>query len=170
VTALRRLTACFLLACVCYGCGDNPAGAMRDFQTAWNDAVNFREDEKLFFMLDTESQRRLRQDLERLRGLDPVQQRQVINKLGGERVDSLAQVTPEQYFRLLWNRVTQGRRPLMKIREHDDSTGYMILTLDGVDQEIHLSYEGGRWVWRLPAQTVGFDSPPPLSNGPPPAG
>ena len=147
------------------GCGDSPAGAMRDFEAKWHDAINFREDEKLYNLLDTESQRRLRLDLERLRGLEPAEQLRVIDKLGGARVESLVQVTPEEYFKLLWNRITDGKRPLMRIREHDDRTGYMILSLDGTEQEVMLRFEAGRWVWRLPPQTVGFDTPPPLASG-----
>lgn len=155
----RWLCAC-ALALAASGCG-GANETLDSFQKRWYAAVNSRQTETLYDMLDLGSQRRLREDLERLRGLKPEMQQSVIDQLGGERKQSLIELTPQRYFALLWHRLTEGRAPGMSIEAAGADSAYMVLTLDGGRrQRIRLIVEGGRWTWALPEQET-----PPSTAG-----
>lgn len=140
------------------GCGGSNE-TLDSFKQRWYAAVNSRQTEGLFDMLDLGSQRRLREDLERLRGLKPELQQSVIDQLGGERKQSLIELSPQRYFALLWHQLTEGRPPGMTIEAAGTDSAYMVLTLDGGRrQRIRLIVEGGRWTWSLPEQEVSVNT------------
>ena len=137
------------------GCGRG-APPVETFEKQWHDAVNSRQHEVLYDLLDASSRRHYRQELERLRGLPDHAQQFVIERLGGERVKSLHDLTPPQYFARLWHQAAHGRRPKMIIEAHSGSTAYMNLWLDESRKlRVQLIVEAGRWVWRLPPQDLG---------------
>lgn len=124
---------------------------LESFQTRWYDAVNKRDAGPLYDMLDSVSQREVREKLERVRGLPADKQQFVIDQLGGDRVTSMLEVTPQRYFALLWHQLTEGKPPKMSLEAAGADAAYMILTMDnGKTQRIRLVLEGGRWCWTLP--------------------
>jgi hypothetical protein len=153
----RRLAAraiVLLAALWLVGCG-NEGETLGQFEQRWHEAVNNRNADTLFDLLDSGSQRRVRRELETLRGLDPQAQQAVINQLGGIRVQSLMELKPQDYFALLWRLATEDKRPTMKIEASDQSSAYMLLALEGRGrQRIRLVLQGGRWSWQLPAMAA----------------
>ena len=155
--ARRVLGMLIFLAAAAIGLGgcDSRHETLESFTARWHDAVNKRQPEGLLAMLDAASQRRIREDLERLRGLPPEAQKRVIDQLGGDRVKSLVDLTPSRYFALLWHRLTDGKPPTMAIEAAGGDSAYMVLGLDGQrKQRLQLVVEGGRWAWVLPEQMI----------------
>lgn len=153
VTCLALAGALLTLA----SCGGGNE-TLESFQTRWYAAVNKGDAAPLYDMLDAASQRQVREQLERLRGLTPAEQRVVIDKLGGDRVESLLDMSPQRYFALLWHQLTEGKPPKMSLEAASADAAYMILTRDnGKSERIRLVLEGGRWCWVFPkpsAQTA----------------
>jgi len=142
-------------------CDGGRAESLDDFKSRWYAAVNSRNGEPLFEMLDSASRRRIDNELQRLRGLPPGEQQPVINALGGERVSDLSQVPVQRYFGLWWNRATDGVAPRMEVEAAGSDNAYMILSTDTGKQRFRLMTEGGRWVWVLPEQSgLGFEPQP----------
>lgn len=153
-----------LLAAMLGGCGAREE-TLPQFEQRWHQAVNQRQGQDLFKLLDATSQRRVQQELEMLRGLEAQAQQAVIDQLGGVRVRSLMELQPADYFALLWEQATEGKRPTMSVEASDQSTAYMVLSLEGRGrQRIRLIRQAGRWSWQLPAmaadQTAGWWSVP----------
>jgi hypothetical protein len=91
----------------------------------------------------------------------------VIDQLGGERVRSLSELTPQRYFAALWQRLTEGERPGMQIEAEGDESAYMILSLGETrKQRVRLVVEGGRWAWVLPEQRFGPAATQPAETQP----
>ncbi len=154
VGSLVVLIATLLTLTACGGGGDPDIST---FEQKWHAAINNQQYDRLYTLLDSAGQRRFRQELEELRGLSKSVQQQVIDQLGGHRIESLDQLTPPEYFARLWHQTIKGRRPTMQVRAHGNGLGEMILELDDAKLKIDLAVEGGRWVWRLPSQE--FDRP-----------
>jgi len=143
------------LALFLSSCGGGSNESLESFTKRWHAAVNQRQTGELYDMLDAASQRRIRHDLELMRGLSAAEQQEAINQLGGERVKSLTELTPQRYFARLWEKVTLGKKPRMSIEAQGGNAAYMILSLDGgQSQRVRLTIEGGRWVWVLPEEDV----------------
>lgn len=150
---IRRWTFLTLGLLALAACGGSGESSLEAFRRAWLDAVNRRQFEALYDMLDAQSRRRVALQLEQLRGLTPGEQKAVIDQLGGKRVEHLGQLTPEAYFALLWARATEGLRPTLTVEATGADAAYMELALEeGKTQRIRLSVEAGRWVWHLPDQ------------------
>lgn len=151
-----QLSAALLLLLIgltLVGCGSNDVEALETFEARWHENVNARHGAGLFDMLDGNSQRSLEHDLQTLRGLPAAQQSEVIDQLGGKRVESLSDLKTDEYFSLLWNLATGGERPRMQIEAAGSANAYMVLTMnDGRSERIQLIAQGGQWRWRLPEQ------------------
>lgn len=153
---MRNHAWIFALVLTLSGCGGGAGESLDSFTQRWYAAINQRHVEELYDMLDAASQRRIRHDLEVMRGLPAKEQQDAINQLGGMRVKSLLELTPQKYFALLWDRATAGKRPTMSIEARGGESAYMVLALEGGrPQRIRLALEGGRWVWALPWQVSG---------------
>lgn len=139
------------------GCQEAEKPTLEQFKQQWYAAVNQRNPEQLYNMLDAKSQGVISQQLNQLRGLEESQQTQFINELGGDRVTSLHEMTYARYFGLLWRRITDGQVPTMKIEAKGDAAAYMVLGLKEKSTRIQLRLEGGKWTWSLPKQE--FKSP-----------
>lgn len=152
-----------------------PAGCQREgttlesFKEQWYAAVNRREPEALYQLLDARSRRSLDEKLETLRGFDKEQQQVVINYLGGDRVGDLHQLSNERFFALWWRRVTDDQPPTMAIEAAGTQAAYMVIALKGQSQRIELKQEGGRWVWVLPTQRLQLPDPPAHADAKAPA-
>ena len=139
---------------VATGCGRGTP-PVEIFEKQWHEAIKSRQYDLLFEMLDASSRRHYRQELDRLRGLSDHAQQYVIERLGGEKVKTLCDLTPPFYFSRLWHRATDGQRPKMLIEAHSGTTAYMILWLDKSRKlRVQLRVEAGRWVWRMPPQDL----------------
>ena len=146
-----------------FGCGEGDA-SIDTLENKWHQAMNNDRYEELFDLLDVDSRRRIGNELKELRGLEDEKGRYVIDQLGGERIKSLDDLEPRQYFARQWHVAWKGRKPKMTIEEHGGGNGYMRLSLDGRDLRVQLTVENDRWVWRLP------DQPWPKINAPQPPG
>jgi hypothetical protein len=147
-----RVIILICLVSLLAGCGGS-SESLSGFEKRWHSAINSRQPEQLYDMLDAASQRRIREDLERMRGMSEAEQRLAIEQLGGEKVKSLQELSPRKYFARLWERVLEGRKPTMNIEATGGDTAYMQVALDGGRRErIRLMVEGGKWVWVLPEQ------------------
>ena len=143
------------------GCGRGETETLEHFQERWYEAVNTREADPLYDMLDSSSQWQIRSDLEKMRGLDEGAQRSVLDQLGGVAVKSLSDLTPRRYFSLLWHKATDGQRPMMSLEASGAESAYMILKFDEQRRlRVRLVLEGGRWTWKLPKQSLGQFRPP----------
>lgn len=170
---MRTLTT-ILLATVLAGLPgcDRQGATLESFKEQWYAAVNLREPERLYFLLDARSRRMLDEKLETLRGLDKQEDQQVvINWLGGDRVSDLHQLSNERFFALWWRRVTEDKPPTMVIEAAGGQAAYMTISLNGRDQRIELKQEAGRWVWVLPPQRIHLPDIPAQAdaNAPAPA-
>lgn len=134
------------------GCGSNSdAQSLDRFRQKWFDAVNNQDGESLFHLLDAQSQRWVSRELDELRGLNMAAQKRIVDQLGGQRMESLIDVTPPEYFGMLWRQATAGRRPAMKVDAAGAQTAYITISLDdSAPKRIRLTVEGGQWVWQLP--------------------
>ena len=156
-----------MVLCLCLiaaGCGGGDVESLDHFRLRWQEAVNSRDDGRLYDMLDSRSRRRIATDVEHLRSIESKQARDaVINQLGGERLESLVDLTPRDYFARVWHLATDGRRPTMTVEKAGEGTAYMWLTIDDTRrQRIRLEVEAGRWVWTLPEQQ--FNQPQPATD------
>ena len=156
----KRTTTNLCLLCVLSaalglgGCWRGESASLETFKADWHSAINSGESRQLFHLLDAASRRLIERDIESLRGLSPDVQQSIINQLGGYAVEDLSQVPGDLYFALLWDRITGGRRPTMKIEADGAGSAAMIVSLgDGRSQRLMLAVEGGQWVWRLPEQS-----------------
>ena len=147
-----RLLIALLLLLTTAGCGGKGGQSLEKFKEQWYAAVNQRQPEKLYALLDAKSRRSVDQDLEMLRGLSEQEQLSVINFLGGDRVKSLHDLPNDRYFALWWRRTTDDQLPTMTIEAAGDQSAYMIVALGEKKQRFELKVEGGRWVWSLPEQ------------------
>lgn len=158
---MRTLVQMLMIGvCLC-GCDRRVDEPLEAFEQRWHDAINRREADQLFQLLDAESRGRIRHDLEKMRGLSETAQQAVINQLGGIRADNLHQLLPEQYFGRMWNIATDGKRPTMVLEASGPNAAYMILTL-GRERtlRVRLVREAGTWVWQLPTEALQWDRTP----------
>jgi|GEM_PF-1697177 len=149
---LRDLLLALLLLCGLTGCGSGgEAQSLERFRQKWFDAVNNQDGESLFHLLDAQSKRWVSRELDELRGLNIDAQKRIVDQLGGQRMESLIDMTPPQYFGMLWRQATAGRRPTMKVDAAGAQTAYITISLDdSPPKRIRLTVEGGQWVWQLP--------------------
>jgi hypothetical protein len=153
-----RFLLLVLLASLLTGCGRG-SETLDAFSARWHSAINAGKPEQLYDLLDAQSQRRIRTDLETMRGLSEPQQKAVIERLGGEKVKDLQHLSPQRYFGRLWDRTFEGRKPTMAIEARGGESAYMLVGLDGGRRErFRLMVEGGRWVWVLPEQRFGAEA------------
>lgn len=161
MTSCRSFGHCWLLAAMAClvmvslwlpGCGTKgDAQSLDVFRQRWFDAVNNQDGQALYQMLDAASKRWIASELDQLRGLDSETQKKVLDQLGGQRASNLMDFTAGQYFDLLWEQATQGRRPTMKIVAAGAQTAYITLSMaDTKPQRVRLTIQGGHWVWELP--------------------
>ena len=136
-------------------CGDDDGSSRDVFEQGWHEAVNNRQPDQLYHLLDSVSRRKIDTMLETLRGFDKNRQRVVIDFLGGKRISNLHEITPDEFFGLWWDKATNGKQPTMTIDAAGDTQAGMTLRLGGKSQKILITRESGRWVWRLPA--ANFD-------------
>ena len=164
VKRMRQLASITILALCCLlpGCNEDDQPSLDRFQQQWHQAVNSRQPHKLYPMMNAASRRQIELTLEQLRGLEPEHHTFIINQLGGERIKSLHELTPDKYFGLWWRRITDEQLPTMRIEATGDTAAYMLLTLNDKSQRIELMIEAGRWRWVLPKQHF----PPPKINHP----
>ncbi len=155
-TYLLAMAVCVLTCVGLVGCDEDDGASFDRFTKDWHDAVNTRQTDKLFDMLDARSRRHVELQLEQLRGLDPKHHQFIINQLGGERVETLHQLTAAKYFSLWWRRVTDEKQPTMRIEAKGGEAAYMVLELDDKSQRIELVKEAGRWRWVLPKQSFSL--------------
>lgn len=153
------------------GCDRNATPSLPAFEQRWHEAVNTRHAEQLFDMLDSRSRQNISHDLEVMRGLAAPLQQAVIDQLGGDRVETLHDMTADRYFALLWHKATDGRRPTMSVEAAGPDNAYMILGLQNAQVRVRLVVEAGQWVWVLPEQHFERPptAPPPSPKVPPPA-
>ena len=143
-----------MLAALAAGCdGGDPS--IDTFTSSWHDAINSERYEQLFELLDAVSRREIDHELKQLRGLAETDQQHLIDHLGGERIDSLRDLTASNYFARKWRLALGGRNPTMKITAHGGGLGEMVLELDESRRlRVELKIEADRWVWRLPRQRL----------------
>ncbi len=142
------LALCLLLT----GCGGKSGPSLDTFKEKWYAAINQRQAENLYPLLDSKSRRTIDQALETLRGLNEQEQLTVINHLGGERIRTLQELSSDRYFALWWRRTTDDQLPTMTFEAVGEQSAYMIVALGENTQRFALKVEGGRWVWSLPEQ------------------
>ena len=149
---MTRLVITLVLLLLTTGCDAGGDATLDAFRERWYAAVNQRQPEQLYNLLDAKGKRFIDVQLETLRGLDADKQKVVINWLGGDRVDNLHGLSSARFFGLLWRKVTDDQPPKMVIEAQGDQGAYMVLNLKDKSQRIELKTEGGRWVWALPEQ------------------
>ena len=149
---LTRLLIAIALFLPLAGCGSKGGQTLEQFKELWYAAVNSRQPEKIYAMLDSKSRRSVDQALEMLRGLSPDEQLSVINFLGGDRVTNLHDLPNDRYFALWWRKATDDQIPTMTIEAAGEQSAYMVVALGEKKQRYELKVEGGRWVWSLPEQ------------------
>ena len=136
------------------GC-DGGTPPIETFAKNWNDAINSERYDQLFELLDAISRREIDYELKQLRGLAETDQQYLLDHLGGERIDSLRDLTASKYFARKWRLVLRGRNPKMKITAHGGGLGEMTLELDKSRRlRVELKIEAEKWVWRLPRQRL----------------
>lgn len=141
------------------GC-DRQTASLDEFLARWHETMMHGRTESLYLMLDSTSQRKIRQDLEKMRGLSNAAQRAVLDQLSARSVPDLHKLDASQYFALLW-RASAGDKPL-RVETNTDRHGSvtMILTVDEKESflgspptlRVPLVVEGGQWRWQLPPQ------------------
>lgn len=147
-----RLPILVLLLAMLTACGNKGGQTLEQFKELWYSAVNSRQPEKLYALLDSKSRRSVDQALEMLRGLSEQEQLSVINYLGGDRVTSLHDLPNDRYFALWWRKATDDQIPTMTIEAAGEQSAYMVVARGELKQRYELKVEGGRWVWSLPEQ------------------
>lgn len=140
-----------LAASLLCACGRGGNESLDQFQARWYAAINENRIADLYEMLDAATQRQIRHDLETMRGATQAEQQEVINQLGGAKINKLTEITPKEYFARLWELAFHGKKPTMKIEARGADAAYMVLGLDGKRERIRLIVEGGKWVWVPPA-------------------
>lgn len=133
------------------GCGSGPGSSLTAFESAWHGAVNANQPQRLYDLLDAGSQRWIEARLETLRGLPVERQREFLAWLGGDRVDDLTALTPAMLFGRLWEHVTLGARPTMRMAEVGGDWAIMEVRLGPQKaQRFRVVLEDGRWRWVVP--------------------
>ena len=145
-----QLITIVLMGAALFACGKGGNESLDQFQSRWYAAINENRIADLYDMLDSATQRQIRQDLEAMRGATEEQQRIVINQLGGAKIGKLTEISPKEYFARLWELAFHGKKPTMKIEAQSTDAAYMVLGLDGKRERIRLVIEGGKWVWVPP--------------------
>ena len=152
------------------GC-DRRVESLDAFLTHWHQTMMSGRGEELYPLLDIASQRRVRQDLEVMRGLSNAAQRAVLDQLDAPSVPDLNDLTAAQYFALLWQSAVGGKSLRVDTSTDRHGSVTMILTLDEKKSflgspptlRVPLVVEGGQWKWQLPAQSQ-WSRPPPRSD------
>ncbi len=144
--------ALLLLVLGLAACSEQAGDDLEQFRTRWLEAVNRRQHEQLYGMLDAGSKRKIDHQLELLRGLPAAQQRATLDQLGGQRVEHLHELPADRYFALLWAKALQGQRPTLVVEAQGADAAYMELSVEGRTQRLRLLKEAGRWVWVLPEE------------------
>ena len=164
-TALALPLLVLLSAMSLAGCSEGPQNP-GEFAAAYKRAVEEDRPQDLFDLLDADSQFRLRDQLQRLRGQPPAVQRQVLEQLNLKRT-GLDDVTARDFFAALFTKTLADRRITVRLdADPTASPGLILMTADGTLQRFPLSQEGGRWVWILPDPDLAPPPPPPT---PPPS-
>ena len=108
---MRAVCLLLLIVASLLGCDRRADEPLEAFEQRWHDAINRREADQLYHLLDAASRGRIRHDLEKMRGLSEPAQQAVLNQLGGVRAKNLHQLAPDEYFGRMWDLATDARRP-----------------------------------------------------------
>lgn len=151
--------AMLLAAALLAGCSEGPQSPA-EFVEAYKAAVVENRPQDLFDLLDADSQFRLRDQLQRLRGQPPAVQRKVLEQLALQR-KSLDEVDARDFFAALFVKTLADRRITARLdADQTAAPGLILMTADGTLQRFPLSQEGGRWVWILPdPDNVSIEAP-----------
>ena len=152
---------------------ERPDEPLDAFSQRWQDASQ-NDAQQLYHMLDSTSQRKIRRDLEVMRGLDAASQRTVLDQLGDRTLRDLTKLSPQRYFAMLWQKVTNGQSTHPRLEPQGPDSGVMTLSLgSGQDaRQLHVLVmrQAGQWTWQLPQQgiaTRGDPTPTSLTENAP---
>lgn len=158
---MKRIALFMLIIFAAAGCKGGEGQTLEQFSQQWEKTLNNQAYDQLYGMLDSVSQRKIRRDLEVMRGLDIVTHRMILDQLEADGIKDLRKLMPARYFSLLWRRATDGQQGKIDVAQRDPDSADMIVTFNGTQRvPVRLTRENNRWVWHLPPQNLSSNIVP----------